>query len=100
MSHINEVQYMENSIVNKQSGSHELKLNCREKGSLTGIEKVVSSCDTALNLISSCGNILISGEKLKITRYNAGDGILEFEGSVNSIKYSGAKQPLIKRIFK
>lgn len=80
--------------------SHELHISCREKGNLTGIEKVISSCDTALNLISACGNLTVSGEKLKIIKFNASDGTLEFEGSVSAIKYSGAKQPLLKRLFK
>ncbi len=91
---------MENTENVKLRGGHEFKLICREKGSLTGIEKVVSSCDTSLNLISTCGNLLISGEKLKIIKFNASDGTLDFEGSVQSVKYSGAKQPLFKRIFK
>ena len=81
-------------------GAHELRLFCRDKGSFTGIEKVISSCDTALQLISSCGNLTVSGEKLKIVQYNADDGSLEFEGTVNGIKYSGGKQPLLKRLFK
>ena len=91
---------MENTENVKLRSGHELKLYCREKGSLTGIEKVVSSCDTSLNLISTCGNLLLAGEKLKIIKFNASDGTLDFEGVVHSIKYSGAKQPLLKRLFK
>ena len=82
------------------TGAHEICLTRREKGSLTGIEKVISSCETSLNLISVCGNLFIGGEKLKIISFNAQNGTLEFEGNVTSIKYSGARQPLIKRIFK
>lgn len=92
---------MDNSQVNNNNrGGHELRIICREKGSFTGIEKVISSCDTSLSLISSCGNLTVSGEKLKIVKYNAADGTLDFEGNVSQIKYSGAKQSLIKRIFK
>ena len=88
---------MENTV--KLSG-HDLKLNCREKGSMTGIEKVVSSNETAISLISTCGNITISGEKLRITKYDCVSGTLEFEGQVREIKYTGAKQSLLKRLFK
>ena len=84
----------------KTKTTHEFQLICREKGKMTGIEKVISSCETSLVLISSCGNRTVSGEKLKILKFNADDGILDFEGVVNSIKYSGAKQPLLKRLFK
>lgn len=91
---------MENTDITKHHSNHELKIVRREKGNLTGIEKVISSCDTALQLVSSCGQLYIGGEKLKIVKYNADDGTLEFEGVVNTIKYSGAKQPLLKRLFK
>ncbi len=90
---------MENGTENK-TRSHELRLTCREKGSLTGIEKVISSCDTSLNLVSVCGNLVVSGEKLRIVQFNAALGTLEFEGTVSGLRYSGAKQPLLKRIFK
>lgn len=85
---------------NKPLRSHELKITGRNKGILTGIEKVISSCETALCLVSSCGNLNIAGEKLKIIKFNADDGTLDFEGTVNSMKYSGARTPLLKRIFK
>ena len=81
-------------------GTHDLRLSCREKGTLSGIEKVISSCETSLQLISTCGGITIQGEKLKIVQFNAQTGALDFEGNVHSIKYSAPKQSLIKRIFK
>lgn len=89
---------MEND--SKKNHSHELHIFCREKGNLTGIQKVISSCDTSLVLVSDCGNLTVAGEKLKIVKFDADAGTLSFEGTVNSIKYSGAKQPLLKRIFK
>ncbi|MDE7395088.1 MAG: hypothetical protein K2M95_03070 [Clostridiales bacterium] len=79
---------------------HELHIVCRSKGTLTGIEKVISSNAETLNLVSSCGPLVVSGEKLKILRFNASDGTLEFEGEVNAIKYAAKKQPLLKRLFK
>lgn len=80
--------------------NHEFTLKCRSKGSFTGIKKVVSACDTSVSLVSNCGNITISGEKLHIVKYNENDGTLELDGNVNCIKYTGAKQPLLKRLFK
>ena len=88
---------MENTV--KLSG-HELKLNCREKGSMTGIEKVISSNETVISLVSACGGLTVSGEKLRIVKYDSMSGALEFEGQVKEIKYSGAKQSLLKRLFK
>lgn len=79
--------------------THEITVAMREKGSLTGIEKVVASCETSLNLISKCGNLMIRGEKLKIIRFNADDGTLIFEGTVQSMQY-GNRKSFLRRIFK
>ena len=80
--------------------THALNLNCREKGSLSGIEKVISSNETMLNLVSCCGGLVITGENLKILQFNAETGALDFEGNVFAIKYNAPKKPLLKRIFK
>lgn len=90
---------METKIENKTK-PHELHIVCREKGTLSGIEKVISSNADSLNLVSSCGALVVSGEKLRILRFNASDGTLEFEGEVTGIKYAAKKQPLLKRLFK
>lgn len=79
---------------------HEMQLSGRSKGTLTGIEKVVSSNAETLNLVSSCGALVIGGTNLKILRFNAADGTLEFTGEVNTVKYAAKKQPLLKRLFK
>lgn len=79
---------------------HTLEITSRNSGSLTGIEKVVSSCDTALVLVTSEGGLSIAGTGLKINRFNVDEGTLSFAGTVNSIKYSAAKVPMLKRIFK
>ena len=85
---------------NKNGRVHELKILNRDHGFLSGIEKVVSSCETYLVLVSSCGNLRIDGEKLKINKYDVESGTLDFEGKVNSVKYSGEQKSLLKRIFK
>ncbi|MCI8459670.1 MAG: hypothetical protein HFE46_08435 [Clostridia bacterium] len=92
---------MDQSVSAKSArGAHELRLSCREKGNLSGIEKVISSCETSLQLVSSCGGLTITGEKLKIVQFNAQTGALDFEGTVHAVKYSAPKQPLLKRLFK
>ena len=79
---------------------HELHIICRNKGTLTGIEKVISSNAETLNLVSACGALVVSGTGLKILRFNAADGTLEFEGEVTGLKYAAKKQPLLMRLFK
>lgn len=79
---------------------HVLQLSCREKGELTGVEKVLAASETALRLRTSCGILVVVGEKLHIVRYDEQSGTLETEGVVSSLKYEGAKVPLFKRIFR
>ena len=42
----------------------------------------------------------VSGADLKLERYDEAEGMLTFSGSVGAIKYTGAKVPLLKRLFK
>ena len=90
---------MDNST-NKTNAVSELHVFSRKRATFTGVEKVIASCETSLNLITACGNLTVSGEKLKIIKFDSDSGMLEFEGNINSLKYSGERQPLIKRIFK
>ncbi|MBE5731201.1 MAG: sporulation protein YabP [Clostridiales bacterium] len=79
---------------------HTIELSNRCKCSMSGIDKVISSSDTAIILSSSYGGLEISGKSLKISKYDVDDGSLCFEGELDSIKYSAPKVPLLKRIFK
>ena len=90
---------MDNTVT-KTNKNSELHIFNRSRATFSGVEKVIASNETSLSLITSCGNLSVLGEKLKIIKFDAQSGILEFEGTVNSIKYSGVKQPLLKRIFK
>ncbi len=67
---------------------------------MTGIQKVSSSSETGISLVSSCGAMEIVGKKLKINSFSIDEGTLCFEGEIDSIKYSAKKVPLIKRLFK
>lgn len=79
---------------------HSFSVQNREKASLCGIEKVLSYGDDEICVLSSCGRITVSGKSLKIEKFDETEGTLCFSGSVDCIKYSTAKQPLLKRIFK
>lgn len=89
---------MEQKSVNKKS--HSICLENREKVVATGVEKVVSSAENCVKIITSCGAAEIVGRGLKINRYDVEDGRLELNGEADSVKYSVAKPPLLKRIFK
>ena len=79
--------------------NHVLNIDNREKGTVTGVIKVISSNHTQLLLDTSAGGLTILGGELKIQKFNADEGYLSFEGTVNSFKYSAAKVPFFKKIF-
>lgn len=79
---------------------HSIDLSNRKNGAITGVEKVISSCDTCLALATCEGGLTIAGANLKINKFNVDDGTLSFEGEINSLKYNAAKVPVLKRIFK
>ncbi len=84
----------------KQQQSHSFEVLNRTSCSMTGIQKVISSSENGLSLISSCGAMEVVGKKLKIDNFSVDDGTLSFEGEIDCIKYSAKKTPLIKRLFK
>lgn len=83
-----------------QQQAHSFEVKDRSSCSMTGIQKVVSSSETNISLVSSNGAMEISGKKLKIDSFSVDDGTLRFEGEIDDIKYSAKKVPLLKRLFK
>ena len=89
-----------NEPAEKNRKPHTLNIENREKGFLTGVEKVVSSNETTLLLETSAGGLQIAGSGLKINKFDMDSGTLVFEGTVTGIRYAAAKVPLLKRIFR
>jgi len=79
--------------------NHVINLDNREKGNITGVIKVISSNNVQLLLETSAGGLTIMGNELKILKFNADEGYLSFEGTINSVKYSAPKVSFIKKIF-
>jgi sporulation protein YabP len=73
--------------------------NCA-KGYITGVGKVISSNENAVALETSMGGLILSGNGLKINKFDADTGTLSFEGAVAQLKYQSAKVSFWKRIFK
>lgn len=79
---------------------HSVKVENRSGGTLTGVTKLISADAGELMLETHGGGMTVAGAGLKLDRYDEAEGILTFTGTVNAIKYSGAKVPLMKRLFK
>lgn len=72
----------------------------RNKLAMTGVTSVDGFSDTTLKLTVGANKVFISGEKIKITAFNKGNGNLSADGVFNEIKYNYKKPTLVKRIFK
>jgi len=91
---------LEQIMENKTKLPHGITVENRIKTTITGVEKVVTSCDTALCIISTQGAISVQGKDLKIENFSVEDGVFSFCGTVNCIKYAATKTPVLKKIFK
>lgn len=80
--------------------NHSLTLENRLKCAMTGIKEVLSYSPGEIALSSDGGRLTVTGENLKITKYNERDGSLAFTGKVSAIRYDAKKVPVLKRIFK
>jgi len=82
---------------------HTFTLENRTRGTVTGVEKVISSNDTTINLQTVDGGIQLLGKDFKIKRFSQDEGIITFEGEVESLKYTQVKtapKNVLKRMFK
>lgn len=84
---------------------HRIVLEERERLSLTGVTDVIAFDEESITADTDMGIIVIRGEGLHISRLNLDEGVLQTEGSVDSIEYgdgeaSGRGGFLLGRIFK
>lgn len=59
---------------------------------ITGVKEVVSFDELAVLLITSCGQMTIEGEGLRITRLDPERGEADVDGTVSGIYYSKIKE--------
>jgi len=80
--------------------THSLTLEEQKKISLTGISNVESFNEKEVNLKLAEKTLYITGANLNVEKLNVEDGTLTILGEVSTIRYSGAKIGIMKRIFK
>ena len=86
---------MDNQILNSS-----LNLDNRKRLTLTGVSSVDGFSEQFIKLTVGLDKLLVTGEGLKITAFNKANGNFICDGRINEIKYTGKKQPVLKRIFK
>lgn len=91
---------MEKTAVTNVTGNSTVLLTNREHAEISGVEKVVRSNPETVDLITKRGGLTVCGSELKIDRFDVNDGALTLSGKVNTMRYTDAAVPLLKRIFK
>lgn len=80
---------------------HCLSITNRKEMSISGVTKVVSIKPDLVQLKSSKGDIMISGQNIEVTKLDLDNHLLLLSGLFSNIKYiENTKTPLFKKIFK
>lgn len=81
---------------------HNIVIENRQRLSATGIQNVDSYEDDCIVAQSECGEIIIKGHDLKITRLSVETGDMTVEGSIDSANYNAPKVSgsFFSRLFK
>jgi len=96
---------MENVTINNkpsektESLNNKIVIDNRNRISISGISKMLSSNETCINMLVKTTKLIINGKDLHIEKLDVENGYLEASGTIDSVKYSGS-DGIIKRIFK
>lgn len=77
-----------------------LTVEQQKRLNMTGVVSVDGFSERAVHATLGAGRMLISGENLKVLAFSKTTGNLSVDGRIDSVKFSGGKQPLVKRLFK
>jgi len=81
---------------------HDIVIENRKRLSATGIQNVDSYEDDCIVAQSECGEIVIKGHELKISRLSVETGDMTVDGSIDSVSYNAPKVSgsFFSRVFK
>lgn len=67
---------------------------------ISGVTDAISATETAININTVLGGLLIKGKKLHVEKLDLEQQILVATGTIEELKYVQAKKSFIKRLFK
>ncbi|MBR3971370.1 MAG: sporulation protein YabP [Ruminococcus sp.] len=81
---------------------HSLSLDNREVLNLTGILDVPGFDEETVSLQTPCGNLIVKGQSLHISRLSLDTGDVSIDGRINSLQYLGdtRQKGIMSKIFK
>lgn len=83
--------------------NHRLEMEAGKNAKLTGVSKVISFEPDFVLLITDAGRLKITGKDMHIINLDIEKGILDLEGEIVCLCYSGGKEDgvlSLKRLFK
>ena len=79
----------------------EISIVDRKTFSASGVKDVLAFSDKEIKLLLSDGKRLcVEGAALRISGFDKSSGGFAAEGDVCSVRFSGAKENILKRVFK
>ena len=69
--------------------NHTLMLDARFKLLLSGALVVSGFKDESVSVLTSCGRLIIKGERLHIDKLNLESGEVSIDGKINAMQYIG-----------
>ncbi|MBO4423005.1 MAG: sporulation protein YabP [Clostridia bacterium] len=72
-------------------GSGEIVISGREKLTVSGVDGIISFCETEAVLSTSLGYLAVTGSELKVDGFDRGQGNVIINGCINAVFYPGEK---------
>lgn len=88
----------------KMDPGHRITLLQRNSGIIKGVQDVRSFDETEILLMTTCGNLIIKGEKLHVRQLDLEKGEVEVEGRVDNLTYMSKniekdRRSVLKKMF-
>ena len=94
---------MENIVENKVKENNQIiVLNNRKNISISGTNKIISLKTDLIQLETTLGSLVITGEKLELLKLDSSTTTSEINGNINSIRFieNRPKETFLRKIFK
>ena len=86
-------------MANEGTYPHELRLENRERLSVSGVREVESFDENVVALLTERGLLLIRGEELQLKSLSPDGGQVCVQGLIRSLDYEEARAGFFKRLF-
>ncbi|MDU6247929.1 MAG: YabP/YqfC family sporulation protein [Paeniclostridium sordellii] len=82
---------------------HSIGLKDRSSLTISGVEHIYSFSNKKVEIRTTCGDMVVDGEKLDMSKLSIDEKVITVTGTINGIVYSKAKEPqesFFKKLFK